>query len=122
MKSLWKTEQEYLGTYSVDSDLSSGTDEVGVKQSNSDVAFGLGYFNGFLSTCLSSFMVVLSSSVLDEKTSKVVEVIISSIKPTQLMMGKVLGVGAEVTTNIYLDYFSDININLYIHVFWYKLL
>ena len=37
-----------METYSVDSDLSSGTDEVGVKQSNSDVAFGLGYFNGFL--------------------------------------------------------------------------
>ena len=52
-----------METYSVDSDLSSGTDEVGVKQSNSDVAFGLGYFNGFLSTCLFSFMVVLSSRV-----------------------------------------------------------
>ena len=90
-------------TYSVDSDLSSGTDEVGVKQSNSDVAFGLGYFNGFL---IYMFVFIYGSfilqSVLDEKTSKVVEVIISSIKPTQLMMGKVLGVGAVAFTQIFI--------------------
>ena len=77
-----------METYSVDSDLSSGTDEVGVKQSNSDVAFGLGYFNGFL---IYMFVFIYGSfilqSVLDEKTSKVVEVIISSIKPTQLYDG-----------------------------------
>mgnify|MGYP006248375537 FL=1 len=80
----------FMETYSVDSGLSSGTDEIGVKQSNSDVAFGLGYFNGFL---IYMFVFIYGSfilqSVLDEKTSKVVEVIISSIKPTQLMMGKV---------------------------------
>ena len=92
-----------METYSVDSDLSSGTDEVGVKQSNSDVAFGLGYFNGFL---IYMFVFIYGSfilqSVLDEKTSKVVEVIISSIKPTQLMMGKVLGVGAVAFTQIFI--------------------
>tara|TARA_Y100000816_G_scaffold49208_1_gene31194 strand:+ start:21 stop:872 length:852 start_codon:yes stop_codon:yes gene_type:complete len=92
-----------MQTYSVDSDLSSGTDEVGVKQSNSDVAFGLGYFNGFL---IYMFVFIYGSfilqSVLDEKTSKVVEVIISSIKPTQLMMGKVLGVGAVAFTQIFI--------------------
>src|SRR5690625_2293167 len=32
-------------------------------------------------------------SVMEEKTNRVVEVIISSVKPFQLMMGKILGVG-----------------------------
>jgi hypothetical protein len=45
-------------------------------------------------------------SVLDEKSSKVVEVIISSVKPFQLMMGKVLGVGAVAFySNFNLDNF-----------------
>jgi ABC-2 type transport system permease protein len=33
-------------------------------------------------------------SVMEEKTSRIVEVMISSVKPFQLMMGKILGVGA----------------------------
>ena len=33
------------------------------------------------------------SSVLEEKTSRVVEIIISSVKPIQLMMGKILAIG-----------------------------
>tara|TARA_B100000941_G_scaffold290099_1_gene271135 strand:- start:486 stop:1805 length:1320 start_codon:yes stop_codon:yes gene_type:complete len=93
----------YMETYSIDTDLSAEGDEVEVKQSNSDVAFGLGYFNGFL---IYMFVFIYGSfilqSVLDEKTSKVVELIISSIKPTQLMMGKVLGVGAVAFTQIFI--------------------
>jgi ABC-2 type transport system permease protein len=34
------------------------------------------------------------SSVLEEKTTRIVEVLISSVKPFQLMLGKVIGVGA----------------------------
>lgn len=33
-------------------------------------------------------------SVIDEKTSRIVEVLVSSIRPFQLLFGKVLGVGA----------------------------
>lgn len=33
-------------------------------------------------------------SVMEEKTSRIVEVIISSVKPFQLMLGKIIGVGA----------------------------
>ena len=61
----------YMETYSIDTDLSAEGDEVEVKQSNSDVAFGLGYFNGFL---IYMFVFIYGSfilqSVLDEKTSK----------------------------------------------------
>ena len=71
------------------------------KKSSSDMAWGLGYFNGLL---IYMFVFIYGSfimqSVLDEKSSKVVEVIISSVKPFQLMMGKVLGVGAVAFTQI----------------------
>lgn len=33
--------------------------------------------------------------VIDEKSNRVVEVIISSVKPFELMLGKILGVGSE---------------------------
>lgn len=94
----------FMETYTIDLGLTEGSDEeVAVKQSNSDLAFGLGYFNGFL---IYMFVFIYGSfilqSVLDEKTSKVVEVIVSSIKPIQLMMGKVLGVGAVAFTQIFI--------------------
>jgi ABC-2 type transport system permease protein len=37
---------------------------------------------------------IVMRSVIEEKTTRIVEVIISSVKPFQLMMGKVLGTGA----------------------------
>ncbi|NBU51878.1 MAG: ABC transporter permease [Chitinophagia bacterium] len=39
-------------------------------------------------------------SVMEEKINRIVEVIISSVKPTQLMMGKVLGVGGVGLTQL----------------------
>ena len=37
---------------------------------------------------------IIMRGVIEEKTSKVVEVVLSSLKPFQLMMGKILGIGA----------------------------
>tara|TARA_B110000014_G_scaffold92770_1_gene63643 strand:+ start:183 stop:1508 length:1326 start_codon:yes stop_codon:yes gene_type:complete len=91
-----------LNTYSI-SEISSSDvgSEIEAVKSNSSLAFGVGYFNGFL---IYMFVFIYGSfilqSVLDEKSSKVVEVIISSVKPFQLMMGKVLGVGAVAFTQI----------------------
>jgi ABC-2 type transport system permease protein len=51
-------------------------------------------------TAILLFMAILiygiqvMSSVLEEKTTKIVEVLISSLKPFQLMLGKVIGAGA----------------------------
>jgi ABC-2 type transport system permease protein len=39
-------------------------------------------------------------SVLEEKTSRIVEVVISAIEPWQLMLGKILGVGAVALTQL----------------------
>lgn len=90
-----------MDTYSIEESVVSDSGELGVSKSSSGLAFGLGYFNGFL---IYMFVFIYGSfilqSVLDEKTSKVVEVIVSSVKPIQLMMGKVLGVGAVAFTQI----------------------
>ena len=92
-----------MDTYSVEESSSSDSSELDVKKSSSGLAWGLGYFNGFL---IYMFVFIYGSfilqSVLDEKTSKVVEVIVSSVKPTHLMMGKVLGVGAVAFTQIFI--------------------
>ncbi len=54
----------------------------------------LGYICGFL---IYLFLFMFGSQVmrgvLEEKTSRIVEVIVSSVKPFQLMMGKVIGIG-----------------------------
>ena len=39
-------------------------------------------------------------SVLEEKTSRIIEIIISSVKPTQLMMGKIVGTSLVAFTQI----------------------
>jgi len=69
------------------------------KKSDSAVASAMGYVMAFL---IYIFVFVYGSfimqSVLNEKTSKIVEVIVSSVKPTQLMLGKVLANGAVALT------------------------
>lgn len=71
------------------------------KKSNAGLSFAIGYGTGFL---IYIFIFVYGSqimqSVLDEKTSRIVEVIVSSVRPFQLMMGKVLGVGAVGFTQL----------------------
>jgi ABC-2 type transport system permease protein len=46
------------------------------------------------------YAVAVMRSVLEEKTSRVVEIVISSIRPWQLMLGKILGVGAVGLTQL----------------------
>jgi len=69
------------------------------KKSDSAVASALGYIMAFM---IYMFVFIYGSfimqSVLNEKTSKIVEVIVSSIKPTQLMLGKVLANAAVALT------------------------
>lgn len=59
-----------------------------------EVSMGLGMFAGLL---IYIFIFLFGSQVLrgvmEEKTSRIVEIIVSSVKPFQLMMGKIIGVG-----------------------------
>jgi ABC-2 type transport system permease protein len=66
----------------------------GDERSYPEVSFILGLFSGIL---IYFFIFLFGSQVMrgviEEKTSRIVEVIISSVKPFQLMMGKIIGVG-----------------------------
>ncbi len=65
------------------------------KSSNSGILYGAGFLLGIL---IYIFVLVygiqIMQGVIDEKTSKIVEVIVSSVKPFQLMMGKIVGIAS----------------------------
>lgn len=65
------------------------------------VAAGIGVVMGFI-MYLTVFIygMMVMRSVMEEKTSRIVEVMISSVRPFQLMMGKIIGVGAVGLTQV----------------------
>jgi ABC-2 type transport system permease protein len=69
-------------------------DETGlVKETSTGIAMALAYLGGFLMYMLVfMFGSQVMRGVIEEKTSRVVEVIVSSVKPVQLMMGKIIGI------------------------------
>jgi ABC-2 type transport system permease protein len=69
-------------------------DETGnVKKTSTGISMVLAYLGGFLMYMLVFiFGAQVMRGVIEEKTSRVVEVIISSVKPVQLMMGKIIGI------------------------------
>jgi ABC-2 type transport system permease protein len=84
---------------------------IGAKQltdeGEKDASVGATFIVGFVS----SFLIYLSlfiygaqvmRGVIEEKTSRIIEVIVSSVKPFQLMLGKILGIGAVGLTQFLL--------------------
>ncbi len=71
-------------------------DEMGkFTSSNFDLASGIGYFTAFLIyITLFIYGVMVMRGVMEEKTNRIAEVIVSSVKPFQLMLGKIIGIGA----------------------------
>lgn len=67
----------------------------GITKSNFSVASSLGYVTAFL---IYIMMIVYGTmvmrGVMEEKTNRIAEVVISSVKPFQLMIGKIVGIGA----------------------------
>ena len=61
---------------------------VGLKMA---IGFGAGFFI-YIFTFL--YAAQIMRGVIEEKTSRIIEVIVSSVKPTQLMLGKILGIAA----------------------------
>jgi ABC-2 type transport system permease protein len=63
------------------------------KESHTGVAMAVGYIGGFLIYMFIFFFgAQLMRGVIEEKVNRIVEVIISSVKPFQLMMGKIIGI------------------------------
>src|SRR6476661_874093 len=65
------------------------------KRGNSGVAYGVGYAAAFLIyITLFIYGAMVMRGVMEEKTNRIAEVVISSVRPFQLMMGKIIGIGA----------------------------
>ena len=76
-----------------------------IKDENANVktAEGIGYVAGFL---IYFILLIYGSQVMmgvmEEKTNRIAEVIVSSVKPFQMMLGKILGIGLVALTQFFL--------------------
>ena len=69
--------------------------EDGLRNSSFDVANGVGYVTAFLIyITLLIYGTMVMRGVTEEKTNRIAEVMVSSVRPFQLMMGKIIGIGA----------------------------
>lgn len=76
-------------------------DEANATKLTGAIAAGIGSIMGiimYMTVFIYGMMVM--RSVMEEKTSRIVEVMISSVKPFQLMLGKIIGVGAVGLTQV----------------------
>jgi len=70
------------------------TEEGKEKESSTELAMVVGYIGGFLIYFfIFMFGAQVMRGVIEEKTSRIIEIIVSSAKPFQLMMGKIIGIG-----------------------------
>ena len=82
-----------------------------VKKTSTGIAMALAYLFGFLMYMLVFiFGAQVMRGVIEEKTSRVVEVIISSVKPIQLMMGKIIGIALVGLTQFFIWIFLTVGI------------
>jgi ABC-2 type transport system permease protein len=82
-----------------------------VKETSTGIAMALAYLSGFLMYMLVFiFGAQVMRGVIEEKTSRVVEVIVSSVKPIQLMMGKIIGIALVGLTQFLIWVFLTVGI------------
>src|SRR6056297_1742287 len=82
---------------SIESDVSirtiEWTDDGEAKESSTEIAMAVGYAGGFvIYIFIFMFGAQVMRGVIEEKSSRIVEIIVSSAKPFQLMMGKIVGI------------------------------
>ncbi len=87
--------EKYKAIYSnisIDNPIDS---ENGEKKSVAGVAYGVSFAAGILIyMILLIYGMMVMRGVMEEKMNRIAEVIVSSIKPFQLMLGKIIGIGA----------------------------
>lgn len=65
------------------------------KEANANAAWGIGFGSGLLIyVTMFIFGAMVMRGVMEEKMNRIAEVIVSSVKPFQLMMGKIIGIAA----------------------------
>jgi ABC-2 type transport system permease protein len=85
-------------------ELQTFSDEGKKSQASSQgLSYAVGYACGFLIYLLTFiYGAMVMRGVMEEKTSRVAEVIVSSVKPFPLMLGKIIGIGAVGLTQFLL--------------------
>jgi ABC-2 type transport system permease protein len=87
------------GAYSIDNRVR--TEKGGSKKVNADVNSMIGFFSGILIyITMFVFGAMVMRGVMEEKTNRIAEVMVSSVKPFELMMGKILGIAAVGLTQL----------------------
>ena len=75
------------------------TDDGGETSSDSGIALGVGFlFTFIIYMFVMAYGGMVMQSVMEEKTNRIMEIIVSSVKPFQLMMGKILGIASVAIT------------------------
>lgn len=73
------------------------------KEANAGLAYGVGFGSGILIyITMFIFGAMVMRGVMEEKMNRIAEVMVSSVKPFQLMMGKILGIAAVGLTQFLL--------------------
>ncbi|GAB3227978.1 ABC transporter permease [Hymenobacter seoulensis] len=95
-------ERAVLDNMKADVDLQTvSLSDEGERSSSTGVSTGVAYACGFLIYMfIFIYGIQIMRGVMEEKTNRIVEVVISSVKPFQLMMGKVLGIAAVGFTQL----------------------
>jgi len=66
----------------------------GEQESSTGMAMALGFMLAFITYMfVLMYGAMIMNSVIEEKTNRIVEVVVSSCRPFQLMLGKIIGVG-----------------------------
>ena len=74
---------------------------VEMREVREDVGAALGFAGGFfLYMTILLYAATVLRATLEEKQSRIVEVLVSSVRPAHLMMGKILGVGSAGLTQL----------------------
>jgi ABC-2 type transport system permease protein len=74
-----------------------------VQESNAALSYGIGFGSGML-IYITMFIygAMVMRGVMEEKTNRIAEVMVSSVKPFELMLGKIIGIGAVGLTQFFM--------------------
>lgn len=80
-----------------------GTGSGGSKEGNTIASTVVGYVSGILIYFILFFFgMMVMRGVMEEKTNRIAEVVISSVRPFQLMIGKIVGIAAVGLTQFFI--------------------
>ena len=106
---------------SVETNISVKTQTLAGKDNNSELTTIVGFFTGGLIYFFILFYgTQVMRGVIEEKTNRIIEVLISSVKPFELMMGKILGIALVGLTQFALWVILTISITTVVSSAFYE--